>query len=158
MTDTTEPIDALAYPPAQAAKVTGRSHTRIKKAIREKELTARKDGRATLIEHAELQRWLASLPTIGRTPGGLIPEIRNPAARFPWRDRRAHRALQKAYSMQTDSKTGSQLQGLPLFDWRAVVVRKPETRAGQYLYRRLPIPPGHADLIAALAGLGSAVD
>ena len=44
MTDTTEPIDALAYPPAQAAKVTGRSHTRIKKAIREKELTARKDG------------------------------------------------------------------------------------------------------------------
>ena len=68
MTDTTEPIDALAYPPAQAAKVTGRSHTRIKKAIREKELTARKDGRATLIERAELQRWLASLPTIGREP------------------------------------------------------------------------------------------
>ena len=44
----------------------GRSHTRIKKAIREKELTARKDGRATLIERAELQRWIASLPTIGR--------------------------------------------------------------------------------------------
>ena len=40
----------------------------------------------------------------------------------------------------------------------SVVVRKPETRAGQYLYRRLPIPPGHADLIAALAGLGLAVD
>jgi excisionase family DNA binding protein len=53
---------------AQAAKVTGRSHTRIKKAIREKELTARKDGRATLIERAELQRWLAALPTIGRKP------------------------------------------------------------------------------------------
>ena len=68
MTDTTEPIDALAYPPAQAAKVTGRSHTRIKKAIREKEITARKDGRATLIERAELQRWLAALPTIGRKP------------------------------------------------------------------------------------------
>jgi excisionase family DNA binding protein len=66
VTDTTEPIDALAYPPAQAAKVAGRSHTRIKKAIREKELTARKDGRATLIERAELQRWLANLPTIGR--------------------------------------------------------------------------------------------
>ena len=69
MTDTFESFDALAYPPAQAAKVTGRSHTRIKKAIREKELTARKDGRATLIERAELQRWLASLPTIGRNPG-----------------------------------------------------------------------------------------
>ena len=35
---------------------------------------------------------------------------------------------------------------------------KPTTRAGQYLCRRLRIPPGHADLIAALAGLGSAVD
>ena len=32
------------------------------------ELTARKDGRATLIERAELQRWLAALPTIGRKP------------------------------------------------------------------------------------------
>jgi len=58
----------LAYAPAQAAKVVGRSHTRIKKAIRQKELTALKDGRATLIAHAELQRWLASLPTIGRAP------------------------------------------------------------------------------------------
>lgn len=53
----------LAYAPAQAAKVVGRSHTRIKKAIREGELIARKDGRATLIEHAELQRWVTSLPT-----------------------------------------------------------------------------------------------
>jgi excisionase family DNA binding protein len=61
-------IAALAYPPAVAAKVVGRSYTRIKKAIREKELTACKDGRATLIAHAELQRWLASLPTIGREP------------------------------------------------------------------------------------------
>jgi hypothetical protein len=30
---------------------------------------------------------------------------------------------------------------------------KPEPRAGQYLCRRLSIPPGHANLIAALAGL-----
>ncbi len=56
--------------------------------------------------------------------------------------------------MHTDSKTGSQIQGLPLFDWRAVVVRKPETRAGQYLLSRFPIPPGHADLAAGLMGLG----
>ena len=48
--------------------MTGRSHSRIKKAVREKELMARKDGRATLIERAELQRWIASLPTIGRKP------------------------------------------------------------------------------------------
>jgi hypothetical protein len=64
----------------------------------------------------------------------------------------------KSTAMHTITKTGGQIQGLPLFDWRAVVVRKPETRAGQYLCRRLPIPSGHADLIAALAGLGSAVD
>ena len=63
---------SLAYPPAQAAKVIGRSHSRVKKAIREKELTARKDGRATLIEHTELRRWISSLPTIGRAP---VPEL-----------------------------------------------------------------------------------
>ena len=68
MTEKTKPIDALAYTTAQAAEVTGRSQTRIKKAVREKELTARKDGRATIIERAELARWIASLPTIGREP------------------------------------------------------------------------------------------
>ena len=50
------------------------------------------------------------------------------------------------------------LSGLPLFDWRTVVVRKPATRAGQYLRSRFPVPAGHADLLAALAGLGSAVE
>jgi hypothetical protein len=30
------------------------------------ELTARKDGRATLIEDTELLRWVKSLPRIGR--------------------------------------------------------------------------------------------
>jgi excisionase family DNA binding protein len=68
MPEKTDPIDALAYTTAQAAAVTGRSHTRIKKAIREGELTARKDGRATLIERTELARWIASLPTKGRKP------------------------------------------------------------------------------------------
>jgi excisionase family DNA binding protein len=68
VTEKTKPIDALAYTTAQAAQVTGRSHTRIKKAIRERELTARKDGRATIIERTELQRWLAAMPTIGRKP------------------------------------------------------------------------------------------
>jgi excisionase family DNA binding protein len=56
----------LAYPPTQAARVTGRSRTRIFKAIKDRELTARKDGRATLIERAELERWIAALPAIGR--------------------------------------------------------------------------------------------
>jgi hypothetical protein len=63
-----EALDALAYTTVQAARVTGRSHTRIKKAIREKELMARKDGRATILERTELQRWISTLPTIGREP------------------------------------------------------------------------------------------
>ena len=62
--------EPLAYPPTIAAKVAGRSRTRIYSAIRDKELTARKDGKATLIERAELARWLKTLPTIGRDPDG----------------------------------------------------------------------------------------
>ena len=56
----------ISYTPEQAAAVTGRSRSRIFKAIKEEELTARKDGKATLLE--ELRRWVRSLPTIGRQP------------------------------------------------------------------------------------------
>lgn len=59
-------LDVVAYTPAAAAKASGRSKTRIYKAIREKELTARKDGRATLIERSEIARWVRTMPTIGR--------------------------------------------------------------------------------------------
>ena len=58
----------IAYTPEQAAAVTGRSRSRVFKAIKEKELTARKDGAATIIESEELRRWVRSLPTIGRDP------------------------------------------------------------------------------------------
>ena len=68
LTDPPEIVDVLAYTIKQSAKVVARSETRVKKAIREKELTARKDGRATVIERTELQRWVASLRTIGRDP------------------------------------------------------------------------------------------
>jgi hypothetical protein len=57
--------------------------------------------------------------------------------------------------MRTDSKTDDQIQGLPLFDWRAVVVHKPATHAGNFVTRRYRVHPAFADLIAALAGLGS---
>lgn len=63
--------------------------------------------------------------------------------------------------MQTHSKSlrpNQELSGLPLFDWRCAVVRKPSTRAGQYLRSKFSVPPGHADLIASLAGLGAAAD
>ena len=59
--------EALAYTPNAAAVVTGRSRSRIFLAIKNKELIARKDGRATLLEASELERWIKSLPTVGQT-------------------------------------------------------------------------------------------
>ena len=62
------PLAVIAYSPKGAATATGRSRSRIFKAIKDKELTARKDGKATLLEADELRRWVRSLPTIGRQP------------------------------------------------------------------------------------------
>jgi hypothetical protein len=61
-------IAKLSYTPLEAALATGFSKTRIFNAIRDLELTARKDGKATIIEAPELLRWLRSLPTRGRQP------------------------------------------------------------------------------------------
>ena len=61
-------VEQIALTPEQAAIVIGRSRTRVFKAIKDKELTARKDGKATLLEATELRRWVQSLPTIGRSP------------------------------------------------------------------------------------------
>jgi hypothetical protein len=55
----------LAYRIEAAGKAVGVSRTRIFEAVRKQELTARKAGRATIIETLELQRWLRSLPTRG---------------------------------------------------------------------------------------------
>lgn len=63
--------------------------------------------------------------------------------------------------MQIHSKSHHPIQdlsGLPLFDWRTAVVSKPATRAGQFLLSRYSLPPGHADLIAALAGIGTGAE
>jgi excisionase family DNA binding protein len=71
MTDQSKSTFArISYTPVEAAAATGRTRTRIYLAIKSGELTARKDGRATLIEAAELTRWLRSFPTIGRVPMG----------------------------------------------------------------------------------------
>lgn len=61
-------LPRLAVTPEMGAEIVGRTRTRIFNAIKDKELTARKDGKATLIEVAELQRWVRSLPTRGRSP------------------------------------------------------------------------------------------
>ena len=56
-------VECIAYSPQGAALAVGRSRTRIFKAIKDRELIARKDGRATLLEADELRRWVRSLPT-----------------------------------------------------------------------------------------------
>jgi hypothetical protein len=54
----------IAYTPAQAAIASGRTRTRIFGAIKSGDLVARKDGKATIIEHDELVRWVRTLPII----------------------------------------------------------------------------------------------
>jgi excisionase family DNA binding protein len=49
-----------------APQAVGVSRTRIFQAIRDKEITARKAGRSTVIEFEELKRWVRSLPARGR--------------------------------------------------------------------------------------------
>jgi excisionase family DNA binding protein len=61
-------LPRLSLTPDEAAESTGFSRTRIFQAIREQQLTARRDGKAVVIETDELLRWLRSLPTRGRQP------------------------------------------------------------------------------------------
>ena len=61
-------LPRFSLTPDEAAESTGFSKTRIFQAIRNGELTARKGGKATVIETGELLRWLGSLPTRGREP------------------------------------------------------------------------------------------
>ena len=58
----------ISYTPIEAAQATGRSRARIFRAIQHGELMARKDGRATIIESLELQRWVQSFPIVDRQP------------------------------------------------------------------------------------------
>ena len=60
--------------------------------------------------------------------------------------------------MNTHSKTTEKIQpfpGLPLFDWRQVVVRPPANRAAQHVMRRYGVPLHTAEVIACRAGLGA---
>jgi hypothetical protein len=61
-------IEPVAIPIERVPEVVGLTRTRIFAAVANKELTARKAGRATIIELPELRRWLRSLPTRGRQP------------------------------------------------------------------------------------------
>jgi excisionase family DNA binding protein len=61
-------IPRLGLNPDEAAASAGVSRTKIFEAIRDGVLTARKSGKATIIEPSELQRWVRSLPVRGRVP------------------------------------------------------------------------------------------
>jgi hypothetical protein len=58
----------IALNPEEAAISAGVSRTRIFQAIRNRELTCRKSGKATVIEVFELSRWIQALPSRGRHP------------------------------------------------------------------------------------------
>jgi hypothetical protein len=58
-------IPRLAFSPDEAAKSAGVARTRIFQAMADGRLAAKKDGKATIIEVAELARWISSLPTRG---------------------------------------------------------------------------------------------
>jgi hypothetical protein len=72
----------IAYPPAQAAIVSGRTRTRIFGAIKSGELIARKDGKATIILHDELVRWVRSLPVVVRAVV-LLPILMTATSTWP---------------------------------------------------------------------------
>jgi hypothetical protein len=46
------------------------------------------------------------------------------------------------------------LDGLPLFDWRQTLPRRPPTPAGAYVTRKFGVAIAIADVVADLAGLG----
>jgi hypothetical protein len=57
----------VGFNPEEAAASVGIARTRIFEAIRKRELQARKAGRRTIIEPAELLRWVRTLPIRGRS-------------------------------------------------------------------------------------------
>lgn len=59
----------LAHTIPQAVQCTGLSRSTIYDALKSGKLMARKSGRRTLIEDAELRRFIASLPVMGADRG-----------------------------------------------------------------------------------------
>jgi hypothetical protein len=67
--ETLAPLPVLSVGLNDAPKVIrGVSRTRIFKAVQDREITIRKNGRSSIVEIAELARWLRTLPTKGRQP------------------------------------------------------------------------------------------
>jgi hypothetical protein len=64
----TNPITLIGHRAERAALVSGTTRTCIFNAIKNKELTALKNGRATIILDDELRRWMGTFAVIGRDP------------------------------------------------------------------------------------------
>lgn len=75
LSDEAPPPEVIAYPIETVPAISGVTRTQVFQAIRDRELTARKRGRRTIIEISELRRWISTFPTKGRAP-----EISNRAA------------------------------------------------------------------------------
>ena len=56
----------IAVTPDEAAIITARTRTRIFEALKNGEIVGRKDGKAVVIEVAELERWVRSFPIRAR--------------------------------------------------------------------------------------------
>jgi hypothetical protein len=65
------PFPPLAYPIEDVPEVTGIPRTKVFEAVRNKQLTVRKAGRTTIVEHPELLRYVQSLPCKGREADSL---------------------------------------------------------------------------------------
>jgi hypothetical protein len=63
-------VETLAVPLESVPHLTGLSRIRIFGAAKDGRLTVRKDGKSSIVELAEVRRYIRSLPTRGREPDG----------------------------------------------------------------------------------------
>jgi hypothetical protein len=61
-------IVPISYPIDDVPRVTGIPRRKVFQAAADKQLTVRKAGRTSIVEHDELLRWIQTLPTRGRAP------------------------------------------------------------------------------------------
>ena len=61
-------VEAVAVPLESVPHLTGLSRTRIFGAAKDGRLTVRKDGKRSIVELAEVRRYIQTLPTRGREP------------------------------------------------------------------------------------------
>jgi hypothetical protein len=62
------PVEVVAVPLESVPHLTGLSRTRIFGAAKDGRLIVRKDGRTSIVELAEVRRYIRTLPTRGREP------------------------------------------------------------------------------------------